>query len=60
MIGTDICKIQLVGPFTVNQTGTSGCEIVDGDGNNVCWTADRATALIVAGLLEAFFQQANN
>jgi hypothetical protein len=48
------------GPFTVNQTGTSGCEVRDGDGHIICWTQDRATALIIAGLLERLFQRPGN
>jgi hypothetical protein len=48
------------GPFTVSQTGTSGCDVRDADGNTVCWTQDRATALIIAGLLERLFQQSGN
>ena len=48
------------GPFTVNQTGTSGCEIRNGDGNIICFAQDRATALIIAGLLERIFQQSGN
>ena len=50
----------LSGPFTVNQTGTSGCDVQDGDGNIVCWTQDRAMALVIAGLLERLFQRSGN
>lgn len=49
-----------VGPFSVTQSGSTGCEVRDGDGNIVCWTQERATALIIAGLLEAYFRQLGN
>lgn len=55
----EICKF-VAGPFTVTQSGTTGSEIRDSDGNIVAWTHDRATALIISGLLEAYFQQSGN
>ena len=53
-------KTFFAGPFTVDQTGNIGCEVRDGDGNVVCWTQDRAMALVIAGLLEQCFPQSAN
>jgi len=53
----EICKFQHIGPYPVTQSGTNGCEVRYGDGNVVCWTQDRATALIICGLLDAYFEQ---
>ena len=47
----------LSGPFSVNDCGR---EVRDGNGNIICWTQDRATALIIAGLLERLFQRSGN
>ena len=44
--------LSLAGPFTVEQAGTSGHEVRDGNGEVFCWAADRPRALILAGLLE--------
>lgn len=54
------CTFRHVGPFSVNQTGSSGCDVRDGDANIICWTQDRAMALVIAGLLEQCFQQSAN
>jgi hypothetical protein len=43
----------LVTPFYVERAGTTGHEVRDGDGAVYCWTADRAKALVIAGLLES-------
>ena len=40
-------------PFEVVQVSETGHEIRDGDGEVFAWAADRGTALLVAGLLEA-------
>ncbi|QDV37716.1 hypothetical protein [Tautonia plasticadhaerens] len=40
-------------PFEVRSTGESAHEVRDGAGEVYCWAADRARALIVAGLLES-------
>lgn len=44
--------LTISGPFTVEQAGTSGHEVLDGNGEVFCWAADRPRALILAGLLE--------
>lgn len=51
----EICKF-LTGPFTVNRVGMTGCEIRNGEGEVVAWTVDRATAHVIAGLLNAYFE----
>jgi len=40
-------------PFEVIRTGESGHEVRDGDGAVFAWAADRARALVIAGLLES-------
>ena len=40
-------------PFEVVDTGTACCEVRDGDGILFGWAADRAKAMVLAGLLEA-------
>ena len=40
-------------PFEVIERGEVGHEVRDGDGAVFCWAADRAKALILAGLLES-------
>lgn len=45
--------LALTPPFEVVRTGESGHEVQDGDGTVFVWAADRARALIVAGLLES-------
>jgi len=40
-------------PFEAVDTGTACCEVRDGDGIVFGWAADRAKALVLAGLLEA-------
>ena len=44
--------LSLAGPFRVEQSGTSGHEVRDANGDVFCWAADRPRALILAGLLE--------
>ena len=43
----------LTPPFEAVQVGETGCEVRDGDGAVFAWTSDRASALIIAGLLES-------
>ena len=45
-------RLVLSPPFEVLQTGASGHEIRDGGGEVFAWAADRARALVIAGLLE--------
>lgn len=40
-------------PFEVVRAGESGHEVRDGDAEVFAWAADRAKALIIAGLLES-------
>jgi hypothetical protein len=40
-------------PFEAVDSGTACCEVRDGDGILFAWAADRARAMVVAGLLEA-------
>ncbi len=40
-------------PFEAVDTGTACCEVRDGDGIVFAWAADRARAMVMAGLLEA-------
>lgn len=40
-------------PFEVHRAGESGHEVRDGDGAVFAWAADRARALVIAGLLES-------
>ena len=49
-------SLTLKPPFGVFQSGSTGHEVQDGAGEVVCWTSDRAKALIVAGLLESLVQ----
>lgn len=41
----------LSGPYTIHRVGTCGHEIRGGDGEIICWTPDRARALLLSGLL---------
>lgn len=43
---------ELSGPFQVEKFGHTCFEIRNGNGIVVCWAANRAIALIIAGLLE--------
>jgi hypothetical protein len=49
-------RFQWQAPFRVRESGTSGCEVMDANGNIVCWTGDLPTALLIAGLLELQFE----
>ena len=40
-------------PFEAVDTGAACCEVRDGDGILFAWAADRAKAMVVAGLLDA-------
>lgn len=46
-------QLTLRPPFDVMQTGESGHEVRDGDGEVFAWASDRGHALVLAGLLEA-------
>lgn len=43
-------------PFEVVRAGESGHEVRDGDAEVFAWAADRAKALVIAGLLESAVQ----
>ena len=43
---------ELCSPFQVEKVGHTFFEIINGKGIVVCWAANRAIALIIAGLLE--------
>lgn len=45
--------LALTPPFEVVGSGESGYEVRDGDGAVFCRAADRARALVIAGLLES-------
>lgn len=45
--------LALTPPFEVVRAGESGHEVRDGDGEVFAWAADRAKALVIAGLLES-------
>ena len=40
-------------PFEAVDSGTACCEVRDGEGIVFAWAADRAKAMVLAGLLEA-------
>ena len=42
---------QIVGPYTARRIGTTGCEIIDPDGEVIAWTVDDHWAGIITALL---------
>ena len=39
------------GPFVARRAGTTGCEIINPDGDTVAWAVDEATAQAIVSLL---------
>lgn len=51
--GAEMRGLSLKKPFSVESADESRHEVKDGAGAIQCWTAQRATALLIAGLLES-------
>jgi MerR HTH family regulatory protein len=51
--GVEMRGLSLKKPFSVESADDSRHEVKDGAGAIQCWTAQRATALLIAGLLES-------
>lgn len=51
--------MNILGPFSVRQSGTVGQEILDSDGRVVAWTTDPWTAQVIAKLLTNYEELLN-
>ena len=52
-LGLEVKGLSLKKPFSVESSDEARHEVKDGDGAVYCWTTERATALLIAGLLES-------